>query len=52
MATGVLGVPGEAAQNHVVLEQEQDSGDATILLQSMGGDTAVDQAVCQKLATH
>ena len=52
MVTGALGVLGEVAPNHVDLEQEQDLGAATILQQGMGGDTAVDQAACQKLATQ
>ena len=52
MVSGDLGVPGSAAQNHVVLEQEKDLGAATILLQVMEGITAVDQAARQELATQ
>ena len=52
MVSGDLGVPGGAALNHVVLEQEKDLGDAIILFQGMEGNTAVDQAARQKLATQ
>ena len=52
MVTGDLGVPGSAALNHVVLEQEKDLGAATILLQVMEGITAVAQAARQELATQ
>ena len=51
MVTGDLGVPGGAAQNHVDLEQEQDLGAVIIPLQGMEGDTAVEQAAPQDLAT-
>ena len=52
MVTGALGVPGGAALNPVDLEQEQDPGAATILQQGMEGDTAVDQAALQEVATQ
>ena len=52
MGNGTLGVPGGVALNHVVLEQEQDLGDAIILFQGMEGNTAVDQTACQELATQ
>ena len=51
MVTGALGAPGEAALKHVELEQEKELGAVTIPLQSMGGDTALDQAARQELAT-
>ena len=52
MVIGELGVPGEDVLKHVDLEQEQDPGAATAPPQRMGGNTAVDQAACQGLATH
>ena len=52
MVAGDPGVPGGAALNHVVLEQEKDLGAATILLQVMEGITAVDQAARLKLVTQ
>ena len=52
MVTGDLGVPGGAALNHAVLEQEKDIGTATILLQVMEGITALDHTICQDLATQ
>jgi len=52
MVTGALGVLGEVAPNHVDLEQKQGLGAATILLQGMGGDIALDQAAPQDLATQ
>ena len=52
MVTGVLGVPGEAVRKHVDLEQGIDIGGATTPLQGMAGNTAVDQAAGQELATH
>ena len=52
MVTGDLGVPGGAALNHVVLEQEKDIGSATILFQVMEGMTAVDHTSRQELATQ
>ena len=52
MVTGGLGVHGGAALNHVGLEQEKDLETATILLQIMGGNSAVDQAALQELVTQ
>ena len=52
MVDGDPGLPGGAALKHVVLEQEKDQGAATILLQRMEEDPALDQAVCQELATQ
>ena len=50
MEAGALGVPGGVVPKHVDLEQENDLGDATIPLQVMEGNTALDQTARQKLA--
>ena len=52
MVIGGLGVPGEAVLKHADLEQGIDIGGATTLLQGMAGNTALDQAAGQELATH
>ena len=52
MVTGARGVPGEVAPNHVDLEQKQDLGAATIPLQRMEGETALEQAASQTFATQ
>ena len=51
MVTGDLGVLGDTALCLLAVEQEQDLGAATTPLLRMGGKTAVDHLVHQKLAT-
>ena len=52
MVIGGLGIPGEAVLKHADLEQGIDIGGATTLLHGMAGNTALDQAAGQELATH